>query len=191
MVARANDTPRINHWSRRKLCWQTGGGALSHGVAVQRDACRRVSPPPGCMSRTRRHNALGIWKPAHVSRANLADGERRASGEHKYYLSNLSGDMPIKTLVGAVKARWVCEQSHQQLKEELGLDQFEGRSRRGLHRHALMRMIAHVFLHRRRLATARRGKKSHRTTSRAKLAGCASRHHRSPDPTDTATMLPL
>ena len=27
-----------------------------------------------------------------------------------------------------VKARWICEQAHQQLKEELGLDHFEGRS---------------------------------------------------------------
>lgn len=55
-------------------------------------------------------------------------GERRAGGEYKYYLSNLPRDTPIKTLVSAVKARWVCEQAHQQLKEELGLDHFEGRS---------------------------------------------------------------
>jgi hypothetical protein len=26
-----------------------------------------------------------------------------------------------------IKARWICEQAHQQLKEELGLDHFEGR----------------------------------------------------------------
>ena len=31
-------------------------------------------------------------------------------------------------LAAAIKARWVCEQAHQQLKEELGLDHFEGRS---------------------------------------------------------------
>jgi hypothetical protein len=35
----------------------------------------------------------------------------------------------------AIKARWICEQAHQQLKEELGLDHFEGRSWQGLHRH--------------------------------------------------------
>lgn len=39
-------------------------------------------------------------------------------------------------------ARWVCEQAHRQLKEERGLDHFEGRSWTGLHRHALMACIA-------------------------------------------------
>jgi hypothetical protein len=57
-----------------------------------------------------------------------------------------------------IKARWVCEQAHQQLKEELGLDHFEGRSWQGLHRHALVTMIAYAFLQNRRLATAN-GKK--------------------------------
>jgi SRSO17 transposase len=118
-------------------------------------------------------------------------GERRAGGEYKYYLSNLPGDTPIKTLVSAVKARWVCEQAHQQLKEELGLDHFEGRSWQGIHRHALMTMIAYAFLQHRRLATARREKKSHWTTSTAKLASCASCNHRSHDPTDTPTVSPL
>ena len=46
-------------------------------------------------------------------------GEHRSTGERKYYLSNLPADTPIKQLAGAIKARWVCEQAHQQLKEEL------------------------------------------------------------------------
>src|SRR5262245_58794231 len=58
-----------------------------------------------------------------------------------------------------IKARWICEQAHQQLKEELGLDHFGGRSWQGLHRHALMTMIAYAFLQYRRLKTARREKK--------------------------------
>ena len=87
-------------------------------------------------------------------------GERRASGEHKYYLSNLPIDTPITVLASTIKARWICEQAHQQLKEELGLGHFEGRSWHGLHRHALMTMIAYAFLQHHRLATARRGKKS-------------------------------
>jgi hypothetical protein len=44
------------------------------------------------------------------------------------------------------------------LKEKLGLDHFEGRSWQGLHRHALMTMIAYAFLQHRRLAQAGRKK---------------------------------
>lgn len=86
-------------------------------------------------------------------------GEQRASGEKKYYLANLPAGTNLRTLAATIKARWVCEQAHQQMKEELGLDHFEGRSWQGLHRHALMTMIAYAFLQHRRLATAKAGKK--------------------------------
>ena len=65
----------------------------------------------------------------------------------------------LRTLAATIKARWVCEQAHQQLKEELGLDHFEGRSWQGLHRHALMTMIAYAFLQHRRLTKGRREKR--------------------------------
>ncbi len=71
-------------------------------------------------------------------------GEWRSNGERKYYLANLPADTTLKRL--AIKARLVCEQAHQQMKEELGLDHFEGRSWKGLHRHALMTMIKYSFL---------------------------------------------
>jgi SRSO17 transposase len=87
-------------------------------------------------------------------------GERRSNGEEKYYVSNLPADTSLKKLAAAIKARWVCEQGHQQLKEELGLDHFEGRSWTGLHRHALMTMIAYAFLQSRRLKAAGRKKKN-------------------------------
>ena len=118
-------------------------------------------------------------------------GEHRASGERKYYLSNLPSNTPIKALAGTIKARWICEQAHQQLKEELGLDHFEGRSWHGLHRHALMTMLAYAFLQHRRLATAKRGKKIRWTTATAKLASRASCHHRSHHWLVTSTMSPL
>ena len=86
-------------------------------------------------------------------------GERRESGEQKYYLSNLPADADLKKLASAIKARWICEQAHQQLKEELGLDHFEGRSWPGLHRHCLMAMIAFAFLQSQRLKKAKGGKK--------------------------------
>jgi SRSO17 transposase len=86
-------------------------------------------------------------------------GEHRSSGERKYYLSNLPPDTTLKQLASLIKARWVCEQAHQQLKEELGLDHFEGRSWRGLHRHGLMTLIAFLFLQHLRLHAAKREKK--------------------------------
>jgi SRSO17 transposase len=86
-------------------------------------------------------------------------GEHRTSGEKKYYLANLPAATDLRTLAATIKARWICEQAHQQLKEELGLDHFEGRSWQGLHRHALMTMIAYAFLQHRRLAQAGRKKR--------------------------------
>ncbi len=86
-------------------------------------------------------------------------GEPRTSGERKFYLSNLPPKASLRRLASAIKARWVCEQAHQQTKEELGLDHFEGRSWTGLHRHALMTMLAFAFLQHRRLAAAGRGEK--------------------------------
>ncbi|KRA61122.1 IS701 family transposase [Agrobacterium sp. ST15.13.013] len=85
-------------------------------------------------------------------------GEWRSNGERKYYLSNLPAEATLKQLAAAIKARWVCEQAHQQMKEELGLDHFEGRSWQGLHRHALMTMIAYAFLQHQRLHQAKREK---------------------------------
>ena len=106
-------------------------------------------------------------------------GEHRTSGEKKYYLANMPAKTNLRTLAATIKARWICEQAHQQLKEELGLDHFEGRSWQGLHRHALMTMIAYAFLQHRRLTKVRRGKKNRWTTSSTKPASGASRHRQS------------
>ncbi len=98
---------------------------------------------------------------------SISPGKRLGSSantvrrEKKYYLANLPAKADLPTLAATVKARWICEQAHQQLKEELGLDHFEGRSWQGLHRHALMTVvIAYAFLQYRRLKTARREKKN-------------------------------
>ena len=115
-------------------------------------------------------------------------GEHRASGEKKYYLANLPAAADLRTLAATIKARWICEQAHQQLKEELGLDHFEGRSWQGLHRHALMTMIAFAFLQHRRLKKVRREKKNQRTAASTKFTGRASRHRRTHRSTATATL---
>jgi SRSO17 transposase len=106
-------------------------------------------------------------------------GERRASGETKYHLSNLPAGTSVERLAGLIKARWVCEQAHQQMKEELGLDHFEGRSWHGLHHHALMVMVAMAFLQHLRLAGHRRrarpGKNAPPRSGAAALAEPAGR----------------
>ncbi|MDH8085342.1 IS701 family transposase, partial [Klebsiella pneumoniae] len=60
-----------------------------------------------------------------------------------------------------------------------GLDHFEGRSWQGLHRHALMTMIAYAFLQHRRLAYAGRKKKNQRASASANHARHTPRHRRS------------
>ena len=117
-------------------------------------------------------------------------GEHRNSGEKKYYLANLPAEMDLRRLAATVKARWICEQAHQQLKEELGLDHFEGRSWHGLHRHALMTMIAYAFLQHRRIAKTGRKKKNRRATTSAQPAGRAPRHRRS-YPSATKSAMPI
>jgi SRSO17 transposase len=115
-------------------------------------------------------------------------GEHRISGEKKYYLANLPAGTDLRSLAATIKARWICEQAHQQLKEELGLDHFEGRSWQGLHRHALMTMIAYAFLQHRRLAKARREKKNQRAATSTKPASRAPRHHWAHRSTATSAM---
>ncbi len=106
-------------------------------------------------------------------------GERRSTGEQKYYVSNLPADATLKMLATAIKARWVCEQAHQQLKEELGLDHFEGRSWTGLHRHALMTTMAFAFLQSCRLKAAGRKKKNRGPTATTEHASHQASHSRS------------
>lgn len=117
-------------------------------------------------------------------------GESRASGERKYSLSNLPADADPRTLASAIKARWSCEQAHQQMKEKLGLDHFEGRSWMGLHRHALLTMIAFAFLQHRRLTQAKRGKKRPLASTSTEPPRHPAGHHRGPRTTTPAHPMP-
>lgn len=118
-------------------------------------------------------------------------GEHRSTGEKKYYLANLSTQTDLRTLAATIKARWVCEQAHQQLKEEIGLDHFEGRCWQGLHRHVLMTMIAYAFLQHRRLAAAMREKNYRRPSTPANSTRRTPRHSRTVRPPTAATMSTL
>jgi SRSO17 transposase len=72
--------------------------------------------------------------------------EWRSDGTIKYALSNLSAETPIAEAVRGWKERWQVEQGYRQLKRELGLDHFEGRSWPGFHHHAAMTLLAYGFL---------------------------------------------
>jgi SRSO17 transposase len=72
--------------------------------------------------------------------------EEQPGGELKYALSNLPARTTLVQAVRLWKQRWQVEQGHQHLKEELGLDHFEGRSWRGFHHHACLVLLAYGFL---------------------------------------------
>jgi SRSO17 transposase len=72
--------------------------------------------------------------------------EWRTDGTIKYALSNLPSDTGMATAVRWWKERWQVEQGYRQLKRELGLDHFEGRSWNGFHHHATMTLLAYGFL---------------------------------------------
>ena len=104
--------------------------------------------------------------------------EHRSTGERKFYLANHPADATLEQLAAAIKARWCCEQVHQQLKQELGLDHYEGRSWPGLHHHALLCQIALAFLQSLRVGE----KKAHAQQPR---------HFRPATATDAARSAPL
>jgi SRSO17 transposase len=72
--------------------------------------------------------------------------EWRKDGTIKYALSNLPPDTTLEQAVGLWKKRWQVERGYEQLKGELGLDHFEGRSWPGFHHHAAMTFLAYGFL---------------------------------------------
>jgi SRSO17 transposase len=66
--------------------------------------------------------------------------------EYKYHLSSMPKDVAIRKLIISAHLRWKIEQGYQQLKEELGLDHFEGRSWTGFHHRVTLCFMAYVFL---------------------------------------------
>ena len=64
----------------------------------------------------------------------------------KYWLSTLGPDCTIAVLVDATKLRWRIERDFQDLKQEIGLDHYEGRGWRGFHHHAVLSIAAYGFL---------------------------------------------
>jgi SRSO17 transposase len=64
----------------------------------------------------------------------------------KYFLSTLPQDTPIGELVSVAHQRWRIERDYQDLKQDFGLGQYEGRGWRGFHHHAALSIAAYGFL---------------------------------------------
>jgi SRSO17 transposase len=64
----------------------------------------------------------------------------------KYWLSNLAHDITFERLVDLAKLRWRIERDYQELKQEIGLDHYEGRGWRGFHHHVTLCIAAYGFL---------------------------------------------
>ena len=64
----------------------------------------------------------------------------------KYSLGTLPASTPIKELVHNLKMRYQIERDYQELKDELGLNHYEGRNWRGFHHHASLCIAAYAFL---------------------------------------------
>ena len=92
--------------------------------------------------------------PAHDWRARRLAPEawllcERALGAEprpKYYLVNLPPTASLRELVHLAHQRWAIEQQYQELKDELGLDHFEGRSLPGWEKHVVLTALAYAWL---------------------------------------------
>jgi SRSO17 transposase len=116
----------------RTVAWREG----TAGELASRFAAVRVRPAHGDTARTEP-------RPEEWFLAEWPEGEEEPT---KYWLSTLSGTVPLEELVATAKLRWRIERDFEELKQELGLGHFEGRGWRGFHHHASLCVAAYAFL---------------------------------------------
>jgi SRSO17 transposase len=76
----------------------------------------------------------------------LIEWPRGQAEPTKYWLATLPADTPLVELVKVAKMRWRIERDYQELKQEFGLNHYEGRNWRGFHHHATLCIAAYGFL---------------------------------------------
>ncbi|TMA49734.1 MAG: IS701 family transposase [Deltaproteobacteria bacterium] len=76
----------------------------------------------------------------------LVEWPRGETTPTKYWLSTVPATVALDALVRLVKIRWRIERDFQELKDELGLDHYEGRGWRGFHHHGVLCIAAYAFL---------------------------------------------
>ncbi len=116
----------------RKVTWREG----TKGKMVGRFAAWRVRPA----------HRLSAGKEPLSACWLLAEWPPDTEQPTKYFFANLPTNTSLKRLVVTAKSRWWIEHSYRELKDELGLDHFEGRSWRGWHHHVALVLLAYAFL---------------------------------------------
>jgi SRSO17 transposase len=76
----------------------------------------------------------------------LCEREAGDPSQRKFYLVNLPATASLTQIVRLAHQRWAIEQQYQELKTELGLDHFEGRTFPGWHHHVVLTAMAYNFL---------------------------------------------
>ena len=85
--------------------------------------------------------------PPRVPEWLLVEWPREEDQPTKYWLAQLgSQPLGLRRLVRTAKGRWRVEQDYRELKEELGLDHYEGRQWLGWHHHVCLVSMAFAFL---------------------------------------------
>lgn len=120
----------------RRVTWRNG----TNRPWAARFAAVRVTPANEW--RTRRL-APEVWL--------LCEQDLGLTPRIKYFFVHLPATASLKQLVRLAHQRWAIEQQYQELKTELGLDHFEGRSYPGWHRHLVLTAVAYAFLQRERM----------------------------------------
>jgi len=105
---------------------------------------------------------------------NWLEGEKAP----KFFLSTLPPSTPLKQLARMARLRWRVERDYQELKQEIGLDHYEGRGWRGFHHHATLCAVAHAFLALRRALFPPKQNQVDATDGPAPAAVRAASHHR-------------
>src|SRR5262245_3507332 len=123
-------------------------------VGLPRRAWRRVTWRNGTNRPWAAHFAALRVTPAHDWRGHrlapevwlLFERDLGATPRVKAYLVALPATASIRSLVRPAHHRWAIEQQYEELKDELGLDHFEGRSFVGWHRHVVLTAMAYTWL---------------------------------------------
>ncbi len=121
--------------------------AAAIGGALPEAAWHRVSWAEGTKGPLTARFAAVRVRPAKSRGDRWLLCERSLSDDdRKYYLLNLEATASLHDLVTVARSRWPIEQQYRELKDELGIDHFEGRSYRGWTHHTVLTAIAFTFL---------------------------------------------